>query len=231
MRDLPSDLLRLFHFGTDECPPGIDAEDIWKGTALGYSVRAEPNPKPRGPKELEKLEKKLNPIGSIERVSDVLIKHAKKLDELKRKKRGAPTRQKGAIPDSTINSLAWEMLVACNDYGLAPPVALLNLVRFQLGIRSNNIAKQESKYRTKRREASLMAYRTPDASFREIAHHIDVNVSTVARWNKQFDLRVQGKVIHEASENTRRASPIFIEALKKYLEGHTISSSKRSKNI
>ena len=187
MTDLWSNEFRLISIFHDDLPSGINQTDLWEATSLGQSTGAKLPPE---------MEKELSPIDSIERVCEALIKHANRLAKLKGNKIGAPTRVKNAVPASTINFLAWEMLVRCNHDGIAPPVALLNLVNLQLGIRSQQVAKEEDVLAMKLVEASMFAYRNPGASFNEIAKRFDVNVSTISRWDEKYDLKKEGESNH-----------------------------------
>ena len=208
MRRLHSDELRLMRICFDECPSGVDYQDLWRATALGEAIGAKLSPELR-----KKLN--LNPIDSIERVCEGLIEHANRLAELTSNQEGAPTRHKGAVPNSTINFLAWEMLVRCHHYGLPPPVALLNLVRFQLDIRSQQRADQEDELAMKMEDASRFAFNNPNASFHKIAERYDVDVSTVSRWNKKYNLRERGKMLqHMCDEIDRQVAPLNSEIRK-----------------
>ena len=207
MKRLHSDHSRLMRICCDELPSGIDVKDLWKATTLGEPIGA------RSPE----LEKKwnLNPIDSIERVCEGLIKHANKLAKLESNQQGAPTRHKGAVPNSTINFLAWEMLVRCHHDGLTPHVALLNLVRFQLGVRSQQQADQEDVLAMKMEDASRFAFNNPNASLHKIAELYDVDISTVSRWNKKYGLRERGKMIqHMCDDIERQFEPMRSEVRK-----------------
>lgn len=198
MAQLYSDYLRLCYFCYDDRPPSIDLSDLFRATPLC---------EPFGLKLSSELKKKfnLNPFEPIERVCDALINHTNALSALKASgDAGAPTRHHNVVPMSTINFLTWEMLVRCNNSDILPPKALLKLVRLQLGVRSQQISEEEDELAMKREDACRFSFNHPNTSFRDIAKRYGVNVSTVSRWNDQYNLRERGKMIQQMCDQIDR---------------------------
>lgn len=205
----------------DHAPPGVDVKDLAIATSLGApaidaKLKAKTIGTPAGEFMAKFYEKIKNhpksdllitePIDdihiteSIERVCIALIYHAQILSELKVNGEGAPTRHQKAVPESTINFLAWEMLIRCNNSGILPPAVLLQLIRSQLGVLSKQKSDEYDELTGKLADASLFAFNNPDASLRQIATHCEVNVSTVLRWDKKYNLKKRGKVAQEKSD-------------------------------
>jgi hypothetical protein len=193
MTTLSSDFLRLHIIYFEDLPSDINQKDLWKATSLGASFGAKPTPD---------IERKfdLNPVASIERVCRALAKHAKLLKKMKSDEVGAPTRQRYALPTSTINFIAWEMLVRCNNDEIAPPTELLNLIRLLLNIRSQEKADEEELLAWKMDETALFLYCNPDASFHDAAKQFEVDVSTISRWNKKNNLLERGQILNDWRE-------------------------------
>ena len=194
---LYSDHLRLSYFCFDDRPPGIDFIDLFRATSICSPIGA----------ATPELEKKLDihPIEPIERVCEALVNHANTLSELKADAEvGAPSRHQNAVPASTISFLAWEMLVRCNNSGILPPVALLKLLRLRLGIRSREKSDEDEELAWKLEDASRFAFINPDASLRQIAKHYDVNISTVSRWDKEYNLKERGKNLQHMCDEIDR---------------------------
>lgn len=196
VEQLYTDFHRLNCIGFGDRPEGIDLNDLFRATPLGGPIGA------TSPEIDEKFG--IHPTEPIERVCKALAVHANTLLEKKAKGEGAPTRHQKAVPESTINFLAWEMLVRCNNSGILPPMALLELVRQQLGIRSRQKSDDEEELAWKECDAARFAFNNPDASLRQIAKRYDVNISTVSRWNKEINLRERGKMIQQMCDETDR---------------------------
>lgn len=208
MKRLYSDIHRLHCVALEDRPHGIDLADLFKSTSAGMPFGA----------VTPELEEKLgaHPIEPIERVCEALINHANTLSELKADDEvGAPSRHQNAVPASTINFLAWEMLVRCNNSGVLPPVALLELVRLQLGVRSRQKSDEEEELADKMCEASRFAFNNPSVSFHEIAKRFDVNVSTVSRWNEKYNLREFGETIQDIRNQIDRQIEAFHDKIRK----------------
>jgi hypothetical protein len=190
MTNLYADFQRLYEVSFDECPSGIDPVDISEATTLGATIGAKPNGEREKQIDLERSE-------AIKRVSSELAHHLENLNKLKTSNTGAPTRHANAVPESTINFLIWEMLVRCSNDGKLPPAELLELVRTQLNIRTEEKSRYDEEMGWKLESSSLYAYLNPDASFRTIAKVFDLNVSTITRWNEKYDLRKRGEWVHQ----------------------------------
>jgi hypothetical protein len=208
--DLYSDDLRLSCIIFDDCPEGIDFEDLWRATSLGAPIGA----------TSPELEEKFgtHPLAPIERICGALKRHAVALSELKADGEGAPTRHKHAVPASTINFLAWEMLVRCNNSGLFPPTSLLELIRMQLDIRSPQKSREVDELVMKREDACRFSFNNPEASFRDIANRYGVNVSTVSRWDKEYNLRERGKMLQAMCDQIDRHNAAVNREIRKHMK-------------
>ncbi len=191
-----SDTTRLNSIIFDDCPDGIESDDLFRATSAGAPIGVS------SPEIEEELGS--HPIEPMKRICAVLKEHAIALSTLKADGVGAPTRHQNAVPASTISFLAWEMLIRCDNSGILPPEPLLELVRLQLGVRSPQKSEDADELAMKMEDASRFAFNNPDASFRDIAIRYDVNVSTISRWDSEYDLRKRGQMLQKVCDQIDR---------------------------